>query len=354
MGDGVKYLHGMKQTLQRPVAGPYVGVAWAVLGALALLLLGGVCYAVARRRKIRRARWETFRRKVARLDLQPQQQGTLEQLARLECDAEPMKVVENIDVFENAVEAYLGRNGHAPGAVAVLHALRARLGFLTPPGVVYYSTRELEPGQRVRPVFFTGRETIAARARVGTVREDALKLVDVTPPPTESLRGEGAEAVVETPAGTVSFKTEVLDLDRASASCITAHALAVKRAGQRRFHRVALERPVAWQVSDGDRRRRGTLVDLSAGGASLRLPEGERLRRGDRLVLHLQPGRYLRRPAKAKAADLDDRRIGASVVQVERTRGGGRLYHVEFRDAHPEEERYLFRLVNALERERDA
>lgn len=357
MSDPVRYIQSIKRTLQAPVTDPYTGLAWAALAVLALGLGACAAYALVRRRRIRRARWRLFRQKVEALDLPAEHAAVLETLARRRSAMHPVEVLQNIDAFEEAVEGHLhGLPDDARRLESLrVHTLRRRLGFLSPPGVVYYSTRELSPGQTVRPVLFTGRETVALQARVGAMREDALHLVDVRPALREDLRGADAEAVVEAAGGRFSFKTKVLDVDHARSSVRAAHTLDVRRAGQRRFHRVAIDKPATFRsASQADGAPcRGRLADLSACGASLYSADPRALSAGERVEVRIQPARYLGF-SRAGRHGLRARWIVGTVISVDRARNGGRVYHVDFRAAPPDDERYLFRVVNALEERRNA
>jgi c-di-GMP-binding flagellar brake protein YcgR len=355
--------------------------AGAVLALLALAVLACIGAFVVVKWRERRRRERTLRARMKDLKLTPVEQDTLRQLVKLAArsrgaDIEPTAIFDEISLFEEAVDMLLrsvanppAHFGRAPLPEAeAIASLRMKLGHTGPRRGVYYSTRELHTGQEVFLTVGSGNEAVSVRAKVGSRREDGLRLVQLQPR-SAIAPGRMVEIGFFSNGHNFSFTTEVAAFDRVSASCLALHSLAVRTGGRRRFYRVQVGRPVrvirrsdTGSAAANDQLLEGRLHDLSTRGAGIVCPI--QLDGIERLTLDMSP--YVELPQTTRAVTHKislsrrtenrlpppDVRITAEVVGVHPAGAGseGYFYHLEFRDVKPVEEQHLSQIVNTLER----
>lgn len=295
-----------------------------------------------------------FARKMSALGLSRAERTLLEAFAKRETPHRLLDVVDRIEVFERAVHRYLGllrSSGRGSGAMQAagsrIQALRQKLRFQEVPGVVYYSTRELQPRQSVRLTPLGDDRRQGVWAKVSATREDFLELVELEPV-DEALRGRRVKAAFFSHGRAYSFDSSVVEMDAAGAWCLLDHSTDVRTAGMREFHRVTVNSPIVIRGAEesADVRREGTLRDLSAGGLAVMAPCY--YESGQDLILHISPSQYVGEPGNGGPA-LEDRQLHGVVVSTHQVEQGRCLYHIEFRGVQADDGRYLFRLVNALE-----
>ncbi len=306
------------------------------------------------------AEWKELAARGLRLGLTREERTLLRELAKREAPWTPLDVVQNIEVFERAVHGYLegsaGPSGPrtssaAPGAGCV-RSVRVKLGFERPPGLRYFSTRELEPGQEVRLKLQPGGPSAEQALRATGRREDYLELTGLAPV-GEALRGRRVDGLFFRGSHAYGFQSEVVGIDLATATCLLRHTIKVTSGGLREFQRVALGKPAVFRAEwEGpDVRREGTVRDVSGGGLSLQCPCYYET--GERLVLAITPGLWLRGgegdgPAPENE-QMADRQMAGVIVDTEKTGDGRCIHHVEFRDATDEDRQYVMRLVRRIE-----
>jgi len=353
-------LEGIRSALGAPK-----GAGWAyVIVAIALLAICGALVHVlivqVRRRNRLRAVWRELGRKMSDRKLSPAERQLVCALAARQALWSPADVIEKVEAFEEAVERHLSgltvpasRSGPVPNAAQVISGLRAKLGFETLPGAIYYSTREIAAGQPVRLRAADGGAAAEIEATVRGGREDLLELVGA-PPSVTQLKGRRVRAVFYRANGAYGFESSVVDVDPAQGSCLLAHSLDVVPAGLREQHRVTIGRPVAFRASweKPEVRREGLLCDLSAGGLALRCPCYYET--GEQLLIAIAPVQYLPPAGEHAEPPPEDRQIAGLILETRHTADGRCIYHVEFRDIGDEDRAYLVGLVRRIERESSA
>ena len=350
----LKALEGVRRALSHPDTSRWGYFILAVGLFVLVVVIALVIVSQWRKSKRLKAAWIRLGRDMARWHLDRSQQDLVRELINREAPARPLDMVERLDVFEKAVHRYMAsvgaleKNGTAARrAAARVAGLREKLDFTQARGRVYYSTREMAPGQTVHLARKGQAGRVSAWARV-VGGEDVLALEDMQPP-DPALRGEALEVVFFDGKAAFSFDSTVLALDEDKATCRVAHSIDVRSAGSREFHRVELNRPVAFRAAwEGTEvRREGTLRDIGAGGLALVSPcyyEDD-----EEILLHFQPAVYLNKPDAAGHSHLADRQIKGVILQTRRTADGRCTHHVEFRDLSSEDREYLFRLVRRIE-----
>ncbi len=330
---------------------------WLVVGlasALICVLLVHVLVLQLRRNRRLVRQWQGFVNSVSDLGLTDAEMALLKDLARKEAPYTPTDVVRRIEAFERAVDSYLkplcSARGARKGAQSVaerIRAVRRKLGFQGGPGVIYYSTRELRPGQEVRLTFPEDPHRPGVRGRASQVREDFLTLSELDPA-DGALRGSSVQVLFFSHGRAYGFASVVVELDVAGGSCLLLHSADVSRAGVRESHRVDVNQPVVFRSEEEkpDVQREGILRDLSAGG--LALEGAPYYHAGHILVLRISPSRWLGGRTGA-AGELQDRELRGIVLSARQVEEGTCLYHVEFRALQDDDASYLFRLVNMLE-----
>jgi hypothetical protein len=193
-----------------------------------------------------------------------------------------------------------------------------------------------------------GGQTVTARAKVGPGREDLLEFVDVTPAPA-GLRGKTGDVAFFHRDGAFRFRTQLVAVDKARASCLATHTLELHETEGSRLRRVRVERPIRFgRASEpAGKYREGTLENASTGGACLVADAGFQV--GEKLVLDIRPSQYQPRRRAARREGLEDRRLNGTIVGRTEARGGRCYYHIEFSDLPQGADQYLVRLVSLLE-----
>ncbi len=354
----------------------------ARIGTL-LALLGGLIFAavvtwlVVKWRE-RQRKGQALNMRMKQLRLSEGEQDVARQLSRhvpaARAEAAPTAVLDETGVFEEAVEGFLNsvmreggevELGNYDGAIAgtppeaqAVASLRMKLGHDGPQRGIYYSTRELQPGQEIYIAIGTGPKAVTVRARVGRRREDFLGLTDIQPR-NALIVGHAAEIGFFSRGHNFNFATQVVHIDRANGSGHALHSQAVRTGGRRRYYRVPVRGPVKVGAPDAatDCMFDGTLCDLSAGGAGVVCPV--RLDGIDKLSLDISPDRCMgemTRTAPGRSTSrgtvnrygMSDMRVAAWVVGVQQ-HDEGFFYHLEFRSIRPAEEQHLSRFVNMIE-----
>lgn len=346
-------LRGIQQAMRSEGRTDWALIVIAVVALVIVGLLVHVLVSAIRRRRRLVASWQEFTDRLERWGLEPHCRKLLRELASRYSPGNPVRLIEDLGVFEMAVHRHLkplcarGPGEKSRRAAAAIRELREKLGLRVPSGVTYYSTRELPSGQEVqlRPV--KGQEEGTWWAVVGALREDFLALQDVRPKPG-GLQGAEVRVVFFSDGRAYSFETKVVVADAAASICLLEHTVDVRSAGARQFHRVQVNGPIAFRAEweDEEVEREGRVRDFGAGGLALDCPcyyEGE-----EQLILHIEPGNYLPGAAGSQT-DMGDRSIKGRIVESRRLSGGRCRYHIEFRDLDADERQYLFRLARTLE-----
>lgn len=342
-------LRGLQDGLQSST-----GPRWALLiiGFAGLAIVALVIHMLIR--GIRRRRrlvenWQEFGARMDRWELDAPSRKLLRELAMRECPEAPVSLLEQMEVFERAVHRYLkplcaSGGQQAEDAARSVAEIRRQLGFLETEGPVCYSTRELREGQQLQLACKDGREFWGS---VCERREDFLR-VKLSETPPDDITGQAVEAVFFEGNRAYSFETEVVRVDGAGSICVLEHALDVRSAGAREFHRVGVGESITFRAAweDDGVERVGTLRDLSAGG--LAVVSQCYYEEGEDVVVLFRPSDYLPRRDQT-GEELGERRLGGTIVETERLAGRRCLYHVNFPELDAEERRYLFRLVHRLE-----
>lgn len=291
---------------------------------------------IARRRRALRA-GRLFRDGIERLGLEPSQRRVLRSLAAgLGQDIVPTELMRHRATFERAVHRFMRRR-NTSSAAPHLAVLRERLGFHSTEGADFISTRQLAWGSPAR-VQVLGRDEPFS-GRVGPLRDDLLEVVELDD--GASLAGEDVLVTVFRDSRRYEFTSRVVEAD--ATSCRLRHALDPKDVDVREDMRVNVKRRVTLRV--GERRLRGTLVDLSVGGAAVRCATA--LEDGVRVDLFLD--RYSLAGELPPAGGPDDPwHLQARVVGSQHEVGEW-LHHLQFVDMDVDRAD-LFALINAADR----
>ena len=136
--------------------------------------------------------------------------------------------------------------------------------------------------------------------------------------------------------------------DRSAALQQFVHRISVAFV-RRRFRRVRVGEPIEVRLPDESERERrtATLVDLGAGGACVESPR--RLPGAEQLVLYIQPRRYVSAREGRRKMVPGDVTVTGTIVGIRNGPNGRVLYHVDFRDMGPLEERHLVRIVTRIQ-----
>ena len=324
-----------------------------VCSVLMLLVLVQVFRNQWKRRRRLVERWRQFSAEMGRHALTAPQRALLVEMARREVPEEPGSLLHGLEVFERAVHHHLrplvsgGDAGQTERAVALVRGLRQALGFSQAPGLEYFSTRELQQGQEVALYASAEAGTPVCHARVGPPREDYLELVDLRR--SQPVSSRTVYAVFYSKGRRFCFPTDLLQMDAAHAVCRLGHSIGVRpvdpRASFRAESRAPLNVRADWEPTDAW--RTALLQNLSAGGAALVC--GFYYEAGERLVLDIRPTDCLPPALTPGARELEERQIAATILEARKLSEDRCLYRVEFRDAGPDDRRYLFRVVQALQ-----
>ena len=296
--------------------------------------------------------WYRAEQRMARLGISGLEADVLRTLAERYAKGRPIEVMRNIRLFEHAVDRHLREQAASDEKgmreiAGKVHALRRHLGFHVPPGARYYSTREVEDGQRLALTFKTDDRELNASARVGSPREDLLYLVELEPP-VKAFEGEEAEAYFDRGSRRFRFWTRILEVHREAGWCLAEHTLEIKRSERRRSRRVPIEEPVQFSVRGvPGEPLTGTLLDLSAHGAAVKYPDP--IEEGEVLLLNLRPEDYLREPVSEAASQLREQRVAGTVLPLKLDEDEPGTLHLEFQEISPEERDALCRMLNAIE-----
>ncbi len=351
----LRALDGIQSALQRGSGGVHWAllVVGAVLLVILLLLVHVIIEQVRRRRKVK-GEWQKLARKLCAWKLERPERELVHELARDQAPHEPLKVVEELDVFEQAVHRYLqrmasrGPGGQEPArAAARVAALREKLSFRRPRGGTYFSTRELEDGLRV---FLSGPDGGLANVRgeVHGQREDYLALAGVSPA-ERGLEGRTVEVTFFAGESAYSFTTRVVRLDTAAGTCLLEHSLDVRSTGVREHHRVEVRRPVAFRAQWEGRqvRREGELRDLSAGGLCVQCPSYYET--GEELLFEFVAQDYVGERARRAPGLAEPRTVQGKIIETRRSGEDECVYHVEFQGISDADRQYLLTLVRQVE-----
>lgn len=348
-------LRGIQQALSRSSETDVTRFLLVVaLVALVLCLTALLVRQVQSRHRLVAA-WKGLAEKMLQLGLTREERGLVREFAKREAPWTPMEVLQNIDVFEGAVHRYLEGVASSsrplePSAEAAgrVRSVRMKLGFQRPPGILCFSTRELEAGQEVRLRIPGGKTPSELSARATGRREDLLELAELRPA-DEGLRGRRVDAVFFRGSRAFGFQSEVVEVDASRATCLLKHSVQVTPGGLREFQRVPLDKAVTFRAKwEGPGVcRQGTARDLSGGGLSLLCPCYYET--GEQLVLNITPGRWFGGEEGEHEKLPEDRQIVGSIVDTQRTGDGRCVHHVGFLDVTDEERGYLLGLVRRVE-----
>jgi len=351
---GLEALKAIHNDMSRTASYRPVLILAAAASLVVLILLVHVFVSHYRRQRRVEGRWRELSEFMTGCRLSAAERELLVEMARREFPDDPLWVTRELPNFERAVQRHFKplqsaeQQGRATREAAAARSLRGKLAFAERPGLALCSTRELAAGQEMSlSRSATAEAGSFCAGRLAEQREDVLLLTGLTAP--DALRGATAAHVTFTTAGRLfKFQTDLIDVDPVAATCRLAHCLDVRLEDARRFLRVKVERQVTfravWEAEDVA--RQATLRDLSAGGAALvSRPFYEE---GERLLLHLKPADYL-----DDAEDgAEPRMIPGVAIKAERLPEGRCLYRVEFRDVAPADTRFLFQVVQKLDRGR--
>ena len=188
-------------------------------------------------------KWRAFGEQAHQRALPPEERALLRELLEAIVAEAPHGVFNDIALFERAVEHRFASG--APGGTEAellggesqrLRSLRAVLGYLVPPGITYYSTRELEAGRDLSLVFVDPAGTPTLTGRIGRPREDLLDVIGLD----GSVAGREARPVVglfHSGGRALKFASRVVRVGDDDRSCLLAHTLEVQNTSWRRFHR---------------------------------------------------------------------------------------------------------------------
>jgi len=317
---GPEALKGIQETFR--ASGGY-RVAIVIFGLCSLLLLVvllEVFIAQWRRRRRLQERWRGFTRGMVRRRLSPPQRALLSEMASRQCPEDPGALLQEHEAFECAVHRHMKSlmANEGPGAVQeaadLLKGIRAALGFAAAQGRQYHSTRSLPEGLDVELYTSAHADTPIGRARVGSPREDYLELVELKY--AQPISGRTLRVVFYSSGRRFEFETGLLQVDLPNGVCRLAHSIDVRAAEAREHFRITREAPLSvrarWEPQDAW--RQAMLRNLSAGGAAL--VAGFYYETGEQIVLRIQPAEYLDARVLEEEEDVDEREIGARVLET--------------------------------------
>ena len=248
---------------------PFVPLAW------------GVVQAWRRRRRIA----ARFRERASDKGLSPGQSRLLLRLARRQGTANPLDVLRSAARFDRCVHG----DGRLVGRKTAreLRRIRALLGFdRLLPGDRVRSTRQLGRGHRLLLRRANGTDQAGVPWVIEAQDDHALVATPLLSDPLGGIEMWQPASRVEGQFrhgtdSTYGFVTDVLAVEAGAQRVLLRHTQRVERVQQRAFFRLRTQFAIVLLVGEGAapvnpeqaRRLEGTVVDISGGGLSVRVPE---------------------------------------------------------------------------------
>ena len=277
----------------------YEWLAYVLIGVVLAFVVTTVAIALVRQRRWHRHTWQSFRAAARERGLSTSQRDILEEMARAGKLKNPLLVLSSLTAFDRQVARHLKEHAHGdaredPQLIKTLGGVRDKLGFnAVPEGTALASTREIGIGQRLMvwpakggPSGFcqcvvTERDDAAIEA-VPLLREDDCFLGELEAGDHVKVRFWRHDDTE------YRFRTCILEADPATTSVALAHSARLERIQKRDFFRVEVKFPFLFYLlneaemqeppTPAGKSRRGTVVDVSAGGLSMladeEIPDG--------------------------------------------------------------------------------
>lgn len=330
---------------------------WSVWAFLVFLIGMTLAIYLAQWLITRRLRMRRLRRRLVQKGFSPEETALLLNMARKYAAVRISDIAERIPVFEDAVEKHLRkleRAGKDVGETAGLIArIRVGLGFLRPPGVKYFSTREIETGQLFEITCRIDGEIINARGVAGERCEERLNIVYMQPAEERMENAKAEVCFLSNDGRRFSFRTTLSDVNPENKRCRAEHTNSVNRTDKRIARRVTIEAPARWRLAneDEDSWQNGSLIDLNPFGAALSCLDDIGV--GSELILKIPTGDCLMSPPPDRENIDPIVEVRGNIVGASGRRNGGAYrYSVEFLESELEQQDMICRTLALLDRQR--